>query len=40
MADCNETIEQLYAYLDRHLDNELRLEIDEHLRVCPDCQGR
>jgi len=40
MADCNETIVQLYAYLDRFLDEELRVEIDEHLRVCPDCQGR
>ena len=40
MADCNDTITQLYAYLDRFLDEELRLEIDEHLRICPDCQGR
>jgi len=40
MADCNDTIAQLYAYLDRFLDDELRLEIDEHLRVCRDCQGR
>lgn len=40
MADCNDTIEQLYAYLDRLLDDELRFEIDEHLRLCPDCQGR
>ena len=40
MADCNDTIAQLYAYLDRFLDEELRIEIDEHLRVCPDCQGR
>jgi anti-sigma factor (TIGR02949 family) len=40
MADCNDTIEQLYAYLDRFLDENLRLEIEEHLRVCPDCQGR
>lgn len=40
MADCKDTITQLYAYLDRFLDEELRLEIDEHLRVCPDCQGR
>ncbi|MEY3617499.1 MAG: putative zinc-finger [Actinomycetota bacterium] len=40
MADCNDTIARLYVYLDRFLDDELRLEIDEHLRVCPDCQGR
>ena len=40
MADCNETIEQLYAYLDKILDDRLRVEIDEHLHVCSDCQGR
>lgn len=40
MADCNETIEQLYSYLDKILDDRLRVEIDEHLHVCPDCQGR
>ena len=40
MADCNDTIERLYAYLDSVLDDHLRVEIDEHLNVCPDCQGR
>ena len=40
MADCNDTIEQLYAYLDKILDDRLRVEIDEHLNLCTDCQGR
>lgn len=40
MADCNDTIEQLYAYLDSVIDDTLRVEIDEHLHICPDCQGR
>ena len=40
MADCRDTIEQLYAYLDRILDDDLRRDIDQHLGDCPDCQGR
>lgn len=40
MADCRETIVQLYAYLDQMLDESLREEIDIHLGECADCQGR
>lgn len=39
MADCRDTITQLYAYLDQMLDDELRRDIDRHLGDCPDCQG-
>ena len=40
MADCNETIRQLYAYLDEMLDESLKDDIALHLGDCPDCQGR
>ena len=40
MADCNETIRQLYAYLDEMLDEVLKNDIALHLGDCPDCQGR
>lgn len=40
MAECDETIRQLYAYLDDFLDDSMRSEINSHLVDCPDCQGR
>jgi mycothiol system anti-sigma-R factor len=40
VADCNETIRQLYAYLDEMLDESLKNDIALHLGDCPDCQGR
>jgi hypothetical protein len=40
MADCRETIQLLYSYLDEMLDDGLRQDIDTHLVSCPDCQGR
>ena len=40
MADCRDTIRELYAYLDEVLDDGLRLQITSHLDECPDCQER
>ncbi len=40
MADCRDTIQMLYSYLDEMLDDALRHDIDTHLVSCPDCQGR
>lgn len=40
MADCRDTIRELYAYLDDILDESLRAQITTHLGDCPDCQDR
>lgn len=40
MADCRDTIRELYAYLDEVLDEDLRVQITSHLDDCPDCQER
>ena len=40
MADCRETIRQLYSYLDEMLEESLRVQIRTHLDECPDCQDR
>lgn len=40
MADCRDTIRELYAYLDEVLDESLRAQITSHLDECPDCQDR
>lgn len=40
MADCRDTIRELYAYLDDVLDDGLRARISSHLDDCPDCQER
>lgn len=40
MADCRDTIRELYAYLDEVLDESLRAQITTHLGDCPDCQDR
>jgi len=40
MADCRETIRQLYSYLDEMLEESLRVQISTHLDECPDCQDR
>jgi mycothiol system anti-sigma-R factor len=37
MADCNETIRELDAYLDGELTDELRGHIHTHLTDCMDC---
>lgn len=40
MADCRDTIRELYSYLDELLDEDLRIQITSHLDDCPDCQER
>lgn len=40
MADCRDTIRELYSYLDDVLDASLRVQITTHLDECPDCQDR
>ncbi|MFZ8998241.1 MAG: zf-HC2 domain-containing protein [Ilumatobacteraceae bacterium] len=37
MADCNETIRELEAFLDGELPDEIRAHIDVHLGGCMDC---
>ena len=37
MADCNETIRELDAYLDDELPHEVRTHIHAHLDGCMDC---
>lgn len=36
-ADCGETIERLYHYLDGELTDERRWQIQRHLDECPPC---
>jgi mycothiol system anti-sigma-R factor len=40
VADCRDTIRELYAYLDEVLDESVRAQITSHLDQCPDCQDR
>jgi mycothiol system anti-sigma-R factor len=37
MADCNETLRELEAFLDGELPAELHQAITSHLSHCPDC---
>lgn len=37
MADCNETIRELDAYLDGELPDDVRTHIHAHLDGCLDC---
>jgi mycothiol system anti-sigma-R factor len=37
MADCNETIRELDAFLDGELPDEVRTHIHAHLDSCMDC---
>ena len=37
MADCNETIRELDAYLDDELPDDVRTHIHAHLDGCMDC---
>ncbi len=37
MADCNDTLRELEAILDRAVDDELTAGIHEHLEGCTDC---
>lgn len=37
MADCNETLRELYLYLDGQLTEDDRLHIQQHLDDCSPC---
>jgi anti-sigma factor (TIGR02949 family) len=37
MADCNETLRELEAFLDHELSEETHIAIRSHLEGCPDC---
>jgi mycothiol system anti-sigma-R factor len=37
MADCNETLRELEAFLDNELKPETHIAIRAHLEGCPDC---
>ncbi|MEX0847581.1 MAG: zf-HC2 domain-containing protein [Ilumatobacteraceae bacterium] len=37
MADCNETLRELDAFLDEELSVETHIAIRSHLEGCPDC---
>lgn len=39
MLDCKGLLQSLSAYLDGEVDDELRLEIEEHLRNCLKAQA-
>jgi mycothiol system anti-sigma-R factor len=38
MADCNETLRELEAYLDHELAEQIHHDVDHHLADCVDCQ--
>lgn len=40
MADCDETLRQLYRYLDEVLDETVHVEIQSHVADCPECRDR
>jgi mycothiol system anti-sigma-R factor len=37
MADCNETLRELEAFLDHELSSSTHVAITAHLQGCPDC---
>jgi anti-sigma factor (TIGR02949 family) len=37
MADCNQTLRELDAFLDEELTEETHIAIRSHLEGCPDC---
>lgn len=37
MADCNETLHELHAFLDDELTTDTRQAIEHHLNGCTDC---
>lgn len=39
MADCNQTLNELFAFLDDELSDDTRGMVLEHLMLCTDCQG-
>lgn len=39
MADCRKTLDELDAFLDGELDDDVKAHIHAHLNGCPDCYG-
>jgi anti-sigma factor RsiW len=39
VLDCKKLLDYLSAYLDGDVDEELRLEIEQHLRLCSRAQA-
>lgn len=39
MTDCNQTLRDLYPYLDDELSDELKTHVHQHLESCTDCFG-
>lgn len=39
MATCEETLAQLYEYLDEVLDEEMRIDIATHIGGCSQCSS-
>ncbi len=37
MSTCKKLLTELSSYLDNELDSDLRVEIETHMRRCPDC---
>lgn len=39
MADCNDTLREMYAFLDGEVSPHLKRQIEVHLADCTDCLG-
>ena len=37
MADCKQTLEELDAFLDGELSEQVRVQINDHIEGCVDC---
>ena len=38
MANCQDTLDKLYVFLDRELDPAERRQVESHLSMCPPCR--
>lgn len=39
MPDCNETLHEMYTFLDGELPSRLKHDVESHLEGCTDCLG-
>jgi mycothiol system anti-sigma-R factor len=39
MPDCNETLHEMYTFLDGELPPRLKHDVESHLEGCTDCLG-